>query len=282
MNLKQVANQLLPVYQNINQAQQVASWLLEKLTGNKQVHIWLEQELKLTSEQNSLLDGWLEQIIVQHKPVQYILGSVPFLNLDILVEPPVLIPRLETEYWVDLLINRLKNFKNHNLEILDLCSGSGCIGLALAKNLPNCQVTAVDISRFACDLIVKNKNHNLIENLVVICSDLFANLIGKKFDIIVCNQPYIPAQDNENLDLSVQLWEDRLALVAPESDLDIIVKIIEQAPDFLQYRYVGLQKLWIEVDITQGSQVLALMQASFEQAELICDQFDRQRVVVGK
>lgn len=282
MNLKQVSNKLLLVYPEQNQAQQVASWLLEKITGKTGAQILLEQDLSLTSEQFMLLASWLEQIVEQHKPVQYILGSVPFLNLDILVESPVLIPRLETEYWVGLLIERLNSFRPENLKILDLCSGSGCIGLALAKNLSNCQVTTVDISRQACDLIAKNQKHNSIKNLEIIWGDLFVNLAGKKFDLIVSNPPYVPAQDYAKLDLSVLRWEDRLALVAPETDLSIIVQIIAQAPKFLLNKYPELPKLLIEMDATQGALVTALMQEQFEQVELLKDQFDRQRVVIGK
>lgn len=282
LNLKQIAQKLLTIYPDLNQAQQVASWLLEKLTGKSGAQILLEQDLSLTSEQESLLVHWLEQMIVAHQPVQYILGSVPFLNLDILVESPILIPRPETEYWLDLLLSDLKNFKNHDLKILDLCSGSGCIGLSLAKNFPNSQVVAVDISRQACDLIAKNKKHNLVENLEVVCGDLFASLAGQKFDLIVSNPPYIPAQDYQNLDLSVRLWEDRLALVAPGFDLSIITKIIAQAPDFLQLRYASLPRLWLEIDATQGLPVVALMQEKFGQVELVQDQFGRQRVVLGR
>lgn len=273
---------LISVYPDVNQANQVAIWLLEKLTGKSHAQILLEPALNLTKDQQALLASWLEQITVEHKPVQYILGSVPFLDLDILVQAPVLIPRPETEWWVDLLITRLARFKDEPLKILDLCSGSGCIGLALASYFVNAQVVTVDISQAACALIAKNKLHNKITNLQIIQADLFAGLDMQKFDLIVSNPPYIRQVDYQNLDLSVRLWEDRLALVAPGFDLAIINKIIALAPSFLQKKYAGLSQLWLEIDTTQGEQVRHLMQNSFDQAELIVDQFDRQRVVVGR
>jgi len=280
--LAQVAQKLLVVYKNTSLAHQVAAWLLEKLTGKKYAQILIEQDLILTSEQKDLLVSWLDQIILQHKPYQYILGNVPFLNLDILVEPPVLIPRLETEHWVDLLIKNLNDFKKHDLKVLELCSGSGCIGLALAKKFPEFQVVAVDLTRQACDLINKNKMHNLINNLQVIQGDLYTNLVGQKFDLIVSNPPYVPENNYQGLDLSVQLWEDRLALVSPGFDLAIITRIIEAAPNYLQHKYIGLPQLWLEIDETQGVQVSKLMQAKFEQVVLLPDQFGRQRIVVGR
>ena len=282
MVLAQVAQKLLVVYKNTSLAHQVAAWLLEKLTGKKYAQILIEQDLILTSEQKDLLVSWLDQIILQHKPYQYILGNVPFLNLDILVEPPVLIPRLETEHWVDLLIKNLNDFKKHDLKVLELCSGSGCIGLALAKKFPEFQVVAVDLTRQACDLINKNKMHNLINNLQVIQGDLYTNLVGQKFDLIVSNPPYVPENNYQGLDLSVQLWEDRLALVSPGFDLAIITRIIEAAPNYLQHKYIGLPQLWLEIDETQGVQVSKLMQAKFEQVVLLPDQFGRQRIVVGR
>ncbi len=280
--LNKLVQELLSVYPDVNQANQVAIWLLEKLTGQSHAQILLDPVINLTKDQQALLASWVKQITVEHKPVQYILGSVPFLNLDILVQAPVLIPRPETEWWVDLLITRLARFKNEPLKILDLCSGSGCIGLALAKYFVNAQVIAVDISQAACELIAKNKLHNQITNLQIIQADLFADLANEKFDLIVSNPPYIPQSDYQNLDLSVRLWEDRLALVAPDFDLAIIVKIITLAPSFLQNKYASLPQLWLEIDATQGEQVRQLMQNSFDHVELIVDQFNRQRVIVGR
>lgn len=282
MQISQIITRLQPVYPDNKQAQQVAHWLLEKLLNCSLSQLLLKVDLQLTDLQIKRLDSWLIELVDQHKPLAYILGSVPFLDLEILVEPPVLIPRLETEWWVDLLRQRLVELQNEELKILDLCSGSGCIGLALAKYFSKSHVTLVDLSLQACDLIAKNILHNQLNNTIVIQSDLVAKLAGRKFDLIVANPPYIPQSAYEQLDLSVRLWEAQNALVAPVSDLHIIDKIINLAPQYLQKKYDKLPQLWIEIDVTQGEVVQHFMQTDFGQVEILLDQFGRQRVVIGK
>lgn len=283
--LNQIAKRLLVIYPNPSQAQQVASWLLTAMTGFTHAQLLINDPI-LNTSQSILLENWLAQLIQEHKPLAYVLGHVPFLDLDILVAPPVLIPRLETEWWVNLLIQNLDKFKNEQLNILDLCSGSGCIGLALASAFPKSQVYLVDILPAACDLISKNAQHNQLANIVILQSDLYHVFInqhpGIKFDLIVANPPYIPAVDYQNLDLSVRLWEDRLALVAQASDLDIITKIISLAPQYLNSDFAELAQLWLEIDATQGLSAGDLMRTNFRQITLIEDQFGKDRVIVGK
>lgn len=282
MRLKELVSKLVPVYGSEQQASQVALWLLEKLLKISVSQILILPELKLTLDQSKSLDQWLDQIITKHKPYQYILGSVPFLDLDILVEPPILIPRLETEYWVSLIIERFAKFKNEPINILDLCSGSGCIALSLAKFFNRSQVIAIDISKQACDLISKNLIHNQISNVTVLQSDLYQNLDKQKFDLIIANPPYIPQADYVKLDFSVKLWEDPQALVSPDSDLAIITQIIKLAPNYLQSKHDQILSLWLEIDSTQDDSVKTLMQDKFKQTELVLDQFGRPRVVIGK
>ena len=283
--LNQTATKLLVIYPNKSQAQQVASWLLTEITGVTHAQLLINDPV-LTTSQSILLENWLKQLIQEHKPLAYILGHVPFLDLDILVQPPILIPRLETEWWVNLLIQGFANFKNERLKILDLCSGSGCIGLALASAFAKSQVYLVDILPAACDLISKNAQHNQLTNVIILESDLYQDFInqksGIKFDLIIANPPYIPAADYQNLDLSVRLWEDRLALVAQGSDLGVIAKIISLAPHYLESDLFGLPQLWLEIDATQGHSAGDLMRANFNQVDLIEDQFGKNRVIVGK
>lgn len=309
--MKTLVGKLYKVYSNKNQAQQVLYWLLEKLLDKTQAQLITQNDLQLTSGQQEQLDEWIRQIVDEHKPLQYILGSVPFLDLDILVQPPILIPRPETEWWVNELIQKFSYLKNEPLKILDLCSGSGCIALTLAKYFVNSKVVAIDISKEACALIKKNITHNRVNNVTVIESDLFESfdslrsfrMNGRKsekenekfahpelvegherakYDLIVSNPPYIPAENYQNLDLSVRMWEDRVALVAPDSDLSIIKRIIESAPKYLQKKHSDLPQLWLEIDETQGSDVCKLMQNSFEQVDVVVDQFGSERVVVGR
>ena len=280
--INELSKKLISVYSDVNQARQIACWLLEKLLDITSVKLLTIKDLKLSSDQTSQLDAWLYEIIVQHKPVQYVLGNVPFLDLDILVEPPILIPRLETEWWVSLLLEQFTKFKDEPIRILDLCSGSGCIGLALAKFFKNSQVVLVDISEQSCQLINKNIRHNQIKNAQIVNGDLYEKLGDYKFDLIVANPPYIPKSDYEKLDLSVRLWEDRRALIAPHYDLEIIEKIIKFAPQFLEKKDLKINQLWLEIDNAQGQDVLLFAQNYFAEVKLFLDQFKRQRVVVAK
>lgn len=279
--LTEYVSKLKPAYSDNYQTEQVLSWLLQKLLSCSAAQLALERNLILTEAQLAQLDEWVRQIVDEHKPVQYILGDVPFLDLEILVEPPILIPRPETEWWVDQLIKELAILKDAPLKILDLCSGSGCIGLSLAKYFSKSEVVAVDISAAACSLIQKNLLHNQLANVKIFHSDLFQKLGKQKFDLIVANPPYVPQSDYYKLDPSVRQWEDQTALVAPENDLSLIYKIIDLAPAHMQSQSGLLPQLWIEIDASQGIEVESRMRQKFNNTRVLMDQFGRQRVVIG-
>lgn len=278
---QQAAKRLYGVYDRPEQAEQVSSWLLQKLLNKNSTQLLVGGQQGLSEQQSLLLDDWLSQIITLHKPYQYILGTVPFLNLDLLVQAPILIPRAETEWWVDQLLKQWSCHELAPLRILDLGTGTGCIALALAKYFKNSQVWAVDLLPAACELAYRNAQLNEVSNITVVQSNLYKSLRDLKFDLIVSNPPYIPAADYNSLDLSVRNWEDQMALVAPGDDLSCIRQIILQSPNYLLPSSFNLPRLWLEVDVTQGEAVLALMhQAGFENAQILCDQFGLVRVVV--
>ena len=160
--------------------EQEAWWLVQKITSKNKSFLLLNRTIQLTSDQEITLFKWVNERI-NKKPLQYILGSVPFCNLDILVKPPILIPRPETEEWSSDLIKKLPNIP---LNILDLCSGSGCITLALTKALPKARVIGLDIEQEAIDLALENKRHNDIHNVDFIKSDLYEAVHHKTFDLI--------------------------------------------------------------------------------------------------
>ncbi len=260
-------------------AGQHAWWLLEKLTGKKEVNLIARDNLELSPDQEKLLEEWLHKIIVEHMPIQYVLGSVEFLDLIIKVEPPILIPRPETEEWCEELISRLKKQAN-SFAILDLCTGTGCIALALAQAFPKSSVTGTDISDQALKLAQINSNLNGLTNLTFIKSDIYQTLDGKRFDIIVANPPYIDPHEWENLDNSVKDWEDPKALIAPDNGLAVIKKIISGANNYLKQR--SLSQVWIEIDYTQAKKVSELfLQAGAKKTEIWRDLYSRDRVVIG-
>lgn len=160
---------------------------------------------------NQRLEAYLKQ--VEHgKPIQYILRSQPFCGLDIITRSPVLIPRPETE---QMTLYALHKLPTRPLRVLDLCCGSGCIGLSVKKHLPSARVTLVDIQPAALRLSALNSRKFGLD-VELMKADLLGDLSefdGRFFDVILSNPPYISDVEYANLDKSVVEWEDKAALV---------------------------------------------------------------------
>jgi release factor glutamine methyltransferase len=250
--IAELSEKLLPVCQTKEAAQAESMWMLEKITDKKEAELLREEEISLSDDQEKILDKFIVERVENKKPLQYILGETPFCGLKIVVEPPVLIPRPETEEWTDWLINKLEPVKDKNLKILDIGSGSGCIALALAKALPNSKIIGIDIHPDAIALGEKNKSLNKIDNVKFVQSDLYKNLVGEKFDLIVSNPPYVSEKDFENLSPEVTKWEDKSALVANDDGFAIHKKIIENAKNFLNEESVLKKENLFQVLIEFG------------------------------
>ncbi len=226
-------------------AEQEAWWILEKITGFSRAHLLFLSEQALTKNQETNLEKMLKQRTDEKMPLQYILGSVPFCGLDILVRSPILIPRPETEEWVSWLINLFTSMSHMPLKILDLCTGTGCIALALGRAFPESTIIGVDINPDAIILANKNKMHNDISNVTFLCSDLYSALAcGQTFHLIVSNPPYITQKEYASLDASVIFWEDLQALVAKDDGMAIYQRIIQDAHSYLeQHPFIKKQNL---------------------------------------
>ncbi len=284
--LASVTEQLLPVYKNHDAALHTAWLLLEKLIHMNRVQLLTMHTLKLSHEQDEQLAQWLYAITHEHMPVQYILGSVEFLTTTIAIKPPILIPRPETEAWCAQLIDRYKPVADKKLSVLDLCTGSGCIALALAHAFPHAQIYATDTSDQALACARDNMNHNAITNVTVLKSDLYQEIPDTlSFDLIVANPPYIASEEWPLLDPEVKNWEDWHALVAHEGGLAIIKKIIQQAPLFLSSsRILPLPaQVWIEIGYRQADDVCFLFtEQGFTNIHVLRDAHNRDRVVIGE
>lgn len=283
--IRTIAHRLIERYDDPTLCEQYAWWMVEHVTKKSRAQL-LASDYALNDEHQSTIDQWIKLQVVDHMPLQYLIGTVPFADLDIIVEPPILIPRPETEEWVLTLIDRIKGAGITHLSILDLCTGSGCIALALAQALPNSHVTGVDLSYRAIELSNKNAAHNTISNVTFIESDLMKQLGDQQYDIIVANPPYIAQQEWNGLDESVRKWEDHRALIAEDHGLAIITRIITLAPTFLNtkssLRNAGISQLWIEIGYQQGPAVSRLYtQAGYSNVMVLQDLEGKDRVVVG-
>jgi release factor glutamine methyltransferase len=241
--IHQIANRLHAVCSSQHEAEQEAWILIEKITNKSKSMHFVAKNIDLSPQQQDQLNIFLDQRINQHKPLHYIVGNLPFCGLDIIVRPPILIPRPETEELVTWLIDKLEPVKHEKLTILDLCTGSGCIALALAQALPQSNVVGVDINKDALALAAENKLHNALTNVAFVYSDLYKSLHQTlHYDLIVSNPPYVTFNEYETLQPEVRLWEDKDALVAGQEGLDFYEQIACGARTYLNPYSVLIQK----------------------------------------
>ncbi len=282
-----VAQELSSKYHNEQLCAQYAWWVLEAITQQKKTTLLLKRTVQLTPEQHDTLTYWIKKQVEDNIPLQYLIGSVPFAECDILVEPPTLIPRQETEEWCVNFIEKLKKLGNTPLRILDLCTGSGCIALSLAKALPNAEIYASDISDTALALAQKNAEYNKINSVTFLSSDLLQDIpASMQFDIIISNPPYISSQEWEHVDSSVKEWEDPIALLAPDNGLGIVKQVIKEAKTYLQpheaLQQLGIPPLIIEIGYQQGAPVKELFEKEgFCNVTVQKDMQGNDRIVVG-
>ena len=209
----------------------------------------------------------------EHEPMDSLMGYTEFLGLIIPFSVDTLSPRQETEIMIDSIIKENKN--RSNLKVLDLCSGSGCIGLAIAKHL-SAKVTLVDVSPEALAVAKKNSQLNNID-VEIIKSNLFEN-IKEKFDIIITNPPYIPSADCLKLEKEVKDYDPLLALDGGFDGLDIIRKIIKIAPDYLKKD--GL--IYMEYGIGQSEDIRVLFEPYYDNIEIVKDYSGIDRYIKGR
>lgn len=187
---------------------------------------------EINQEKINEFDNYLNKYLVDKLPPQYILGFTYFYGYKILVNSDVLIPRKETEEVVETALALIEN----NYKILDLCTGSGAIAIALKKELDkkkmtNCYITASDISKKALEVSQKNVIINNV-NIDLIESDLFDN-INDTFDMIISNPPYIPVNSKDVEDIVLNN-EPSLALFSEDNGLYHYKKIIKEAGNYLK------------------------------------------------
>ena len=204
------------------------------------------------------LNKWNDQtisLLEKDYPVQYIIGYVDFYGLKINVNEFTLIPRYETEYLIELTLKEIKKLNLDNPKILDLCTGSGAIGLTLKSLLPSSEVTLSDISKDA--LMVANKNKNELDlDVNIIESDLFKNIPGK-FDVIISNPPYV--MTNETLPKDV-LYEPHLALYSGLKGIDHIEEIFKNIKSHLNNKYL----IALEINEKSEPDITNLIKTYFE------------------
>lgn len=209
------------------------------------------------------------------EPLQYILGSTEFMSLEFFVGKGVLIPRQDTETFTETVLNMLKYEKAY--KVLDICTGSGCIGISIAYYRENVRVDLIDISDTAVETARKNAAHNDVEERVSIYKcDILKEYPDKKYDIIVSNPPYIESDVIQTLQTEVRDYEPHLALDGGADGLLFYRRIIEIAPKLLNKNGI----IAFEIGYNQGEAVSSMMSA-FNNVQVIKDLCGNDRVVTG-
>ena len=218
----------------------------------KRLDLYLKFDRPLEENELQKIREGLKRLVAC-EPIQYIEGAVQFLNCSIQVTPSVLIPRPETELLVEKIISELKNENLQGKVLLDLCCGSGCIGIAIKKHLPALDVLLIDKSEPALKVAHENAKLNQTE-VTLLHGDLFAPLLSKKVDFLISNPPYIARSEYEGLDPSVKLYEPEMALISGDTGLELYERIAKE-----YQRYV-LSRAWLEIGASQGSVLRVLFQ----------------------
>ncbi len=199
--------------------------------------MYLNESDPLTSEQKHSFDKMIKRRL-NGEPLQYILGYWEFMGLPFKVDPRVLIPRWETEWLVDTILQAVKG-REPFLRILDLGTGSGAIAVSLAHYLPQAKITAVDIQKGALEVAKENAELNgAAHSIEFLHGDMFAPLALpgslRKFDIIVSNPPYIPTGEIDSLMREVRNYEPIKALDGGLDGLDYYRQIAREAGNYLE------------------------------------------------
>jgi release factor glutamine methyltransferase len=247
------------------------------------VHLYAHPERELGAEESRRY----EEALAQRErgiPAQYITGHQEFWGMDMIVTPAVLIPRPETEHVVETVLRLVHEpgkagpAPSRELRIVDAGTGSGCIALALAKELPQAEIFATDISSEALEIARANASRlQLDQHVKFIKGDLLAGVEGSEFDFVVSNPPYVGESEADSVQLEVRKFEPRQAVFAGPTGLEVIDRLIPQAYSVLHPD--GWLVMEISGTIVDGVKTLL---AGWKQLQVITDLQGISRVVAAQ
>ena len=219
---------------------------------------------RISSEAQKQANAFLARRLA-NEPWQYIFGHAPFRDLELAVGPGCLIPRPETEYSVDLMLNGLPR----GASVCELGVGSGAISLALASERPDLTVVGIELSPDALKWAELNLKRLALPNVTFLHGDLFEPIAGRTFDLVAANLPYIPVGDRDNLPPNVRDYEPAEALFAGTDGLDVIARALEQAPAFLN----PSGRILFELDPCNAQKAFELASKYLRAPALLHDQY---------
>lgn len=279
----------ITVYEN-QEAKEIVFWLMEFYLGLKKLDILSNKNIEKEVNWESIIER-----INSHEPIQYILGETEFYGRRFLVNDSVLIPRPETEELVKYIIDTRKNLISHISsqrrtvpisQVLDLGTGSGCIAISLAKELPDSQVFAYDISKKALETAQKNAILNeakvVFEKVDILSlasnpEPPTSNFQSPTFDIIVSNPPYVTKQEIERMQQNVLAFEPHLALFVEDTEPLVFYEAIA---DIASKKLNNNGFVAVEINEALGKETAAVfIKKGFSEVQIIKDIHQKDRFV---
>jgi release factor glutamine methyltransferase len=271
-----LSRELLVIYKE-TEIRLIADILIKTITGITKLHDLYNDTYLITSAEADRITDYTEELKTG-KPIQYVVGETLFYNCKIKLNSSTLIPRPETEELVDFIIRENKGYRGN---IIDFGTGSGCIAIALAANLPSSDVTGIDISGEAIRIAQENAVLNNVK-VSFIKDDIFDLHLKSvaKSGIIVSNPPYVRNSEKVLMSKNVLEFEPHQALFVTDSNPLIYYEaIIRLAEEFLLP--AGL--LYFEINEMMGSSLVTLLELfGYSDIEVISDINDKERIIKGR
>ena len=247
--------------------------ILENKNNLKRIDLALNIDLEFSEQELIIWNAILEKLKLEI-PIQYIIGTTSFFGLDFNVNENVLIPRPETEELVDLII---KNSNSKTPKIIDIGTGSGCIAISLAKNIPLATVYAIDVSEKALEIAKVNATLNNVNVNFILANILDVDNLNEQFDVIVSNPPYVRNLEKHEIKKNVLEYEPHLALFVNDNDALIFYKKIAE---LAKINLSQNGQLFFEINQYLGYETKNLLEKmNFKNIELRQDIYGNDRMI---
>jgi len=247
--------------------------IISHVTGSSYSAFLADRDKAFSDGQQEKIKGIVERL-TRYEPIQYILGETEFYGLPFFVNKDTLIPRTETEELVELIIN---DSRHNTVSVLDIGTGSGCIAITLAKNMPKSEVSAWDISAGALDIAKQNAGRNSVcvdFSLVDVFNDYPKN---KRYDIIVSNPPYVLESEKTDMHRNVLDYEPDSALFVPDDNALVFYKRIA---DIAQQILNRPGSLYFEINQAKGEETMKMLDGrGFSDVTILQDISRRDRMI---
>ncbi|WP_322550269.1 peptide chain release factor N(5)-glutamine methyltransferase [Flavobacterium psychraquaticum] len=282
MLLKQFRIHFFESLKGIHDENEVESFffiLTEYLHNLKRIDLALNPNFEISEAEVQKWESIISELKTE-KPIQYILGETWFYDSKFYVNEHTLIPRPETEELVDwIFATEKKNDKKEKLTILDIGTGTGCIPISLKKNLPQAEVSAIDVSEEALKVAQRNALENKVEINFILQNILETEDLKQQFDIIVSNPPYVRNMEKQEIKKNVLAFEPHLALFVEDNDALLFYRKIAQLA-LKNLTPNGL--LFFEINQYLGKETIELLEdLGFKNIELKKDIYGNDRMIKG-